>query len=107
MALIDIIKAANLDRQAPLLKKKYNFMRKDAFLFFRCTPELYYSHLAADSFLFNAPHAWICGDLHLAFGAAFNEWGAAVIAFAKEAADQVFSDYAAYNQAYDAQEFEV
>lgn len=59
------IKAYNNGRMPELLKLKYKAMREDKYRFYRAIPHLLYEDIGGGSFLHNAPHAWLCGDLHL------------------------------------------
>jgi uncharacterized protein (DUF2252 family) len=63
--LVSFMKQSNARRDPARVAQKFEAMRKDEFRFFRGTPELFYAHLPADSFLFKSPATWICGDLHL------------------------------------------
>ena len=59
------IKAYNSGRLPELLKVKYKAMRDDKYRFFRAIPHLLYDDIPANSFLYNSPNVWLCGDLHL------------------------------------------
>jgi uncharacterized protein (DUF2252 family) len=59
------IKEYNSGRLPELLKLKYKAMRDDKYRFFRAIPHLLYDDIPANSFLYNSPNVWLCGDLHL------------------------------------------
>jgi uncharacterized protein (DUF2252 family) len=63
--IVSFLKQCNAHRDPSGVSLKYDGMKKDAFRFFRGTPELFYAHIPADSFLLESPATWICGDLHL------------------------------------------
>jgi uncharacterized protein (DUF2252 family) len=61
---IDSIARTNRGRMPQLLRRKFDAMAADPFVFLRATARL--SHEALDlSALPRAPLAWVCGDLHL------------------------------------------
>lgn len=59
------IHAFNQGREPERLALKYAAMRGSSFAFLRGTCHLFYADLPNPALLRNAPHAWICGDLHL------------------------------------------
>ncbi|HAX74595.1 MAG TPA: DUF2252 domain-containing protein [Cyanobacteria bacterium UBA11372] len=63
--VIERIYQFNENRDAELVKIKYERMRADVFTFFRGTCHLFYQDWPQDSPLNQAPPVWNCGDLHL------------------------------------------
>lgn len=61
----DKINQFNSGRNPQLLKRKYENMYANAFVFYRGSCHLFYQDLPAQSFLEQSPPSWICGDLHL------------------------------------------
>jgi len=59
------IKAYNKGRIPEILALKYKAMREDKYRFYRAIPHVLYGDIPKNSFLFDAPNAWLCGDLHL------------------------------------------
>ncbi len=59
------IKEYNSGRIPELLKLKYKAMRIDKYRFYRAIPHILYADIPANSFLYNSPRVWLCGDLHL------------------------------------------
>jgi uncharacterized protein (DUF2252 family) len=59
------IKEYNSGRIPELLKIKYKAMRDDKYRFFRAIPNILYDDIPSNSFLYNSPNVWLCGDLHL------------------------------------------
>jgi len=59
------IRAFNQGREPERLALKYAAMRGSSFAFLRGTCHLYYADLPDSAVFRKAPHAWICGDLHL------------------------------------------
>lgn len=59
------IQAANLGRAPDLVRRKYAFMRRNPFVFFRGTAHLFFEDWPATSPLSSAPVGWVCGDLHV------------------------------------------
>ena len=64
-AVASKIKQFNSGRNPQLLKKKYENMRSNAFVFYRGSCHLFYQGLPSQSILEQSPPSWICGDLHL------------------------------------------
>lgn len=64
-AVASKIKQFNSGRNPNLLKRKYENMRSNAFVFYRGSCHLFYQDLPAQSVLEQSPPSWICGDLHL------------------------------------------
>ncbi len=62
MTIPEKILAFNQGRDPERLRLKYAKMRGDALAFYRGTAHLFYEDLDG---LPEAPHAWLCGDLHL------------------------------------------
>lgn len=60
-----LVQAFNADRNPVFLTGKYAAMRESAFRFFRATSHLFNSDIPADSFLWESPHTWNVGDLHI------------------------------------------
>ncbi|MEM5294666.1 DUF2252 domain-containing protein [Burkholderia sp. JPY481] len=60
-----IIASFNAGRDPERLAMKYKAMRGSPFLFLRGTCHLFYQRLPRASVLDDAPHVWICGDMHL------------------------------------------
>jgi uncharacterized protein (DUF2252 family) len=58
------IVAFNKDRDPERLRMKLRAIRTDPFVFLRGTCHLFYRNLPADPLLWDAPLAWLCGDLH-------------------------------------------
>lgn len=65
MDIIKNILKFNASREPERLMIKYQKMRINAFGFLRGTCHLFYKHLADESFLYDAPTTWVCGDLHI------------------------------------------
>ncbi len=65
MDLIERIRHYNKGRDHRFLHLKYEAMAQSAFRFFRGTAHLFYQDIPKDSFLWDSPKSWICGDLHL------------------------------------------
>jgi uncharacterized protein (DUF2252 family) len=63
--VVERIYQFNENRDAELVKLKYEKMRGDVFTFFRGTCHLFYQDWPQDSSLNQAPPVWNCGDLHL------------------------------------------
>ncbi|WP_025599894.1 DUF2252 domain-containing protein [Burkholderia sp. WSM2230] len=66
--MIDIaqtIARFNAGRDPERLAMKYKAMRTSPFVFLRGTCHLFYERLPQDTLLDDAPHVWICGDMHL------------------------------------------
>lgn len=59
------IKQFNAGRDRERLALKMQKMRSDPFVFLRGSCHLFYQQLPDDTLFTSAPHAWICGDLHL------------------------------------------
>ncbi len=59
------IKSFNEGRIPGSLKLKYKEMRVDKFRFFRATTNLFFEDISKNSFLFQSPHVWLGGDLHI------------------------------------------
>ncbi len=59
------IELFNKGRNPLLLKLKYQAMKADKYSFFRATTHIFYEEIPKNSFLFNGPKTWLCGDLHL------------------------------------------
>jgi uncharacterized protein (DUF2252 family) len=59
------IKAYNSGRLPETLRLKYKAMRDDKYRFYRAIPHLLYDDIPSNSFLYNSPNVWLCGDLHL------------------------------------------
>lgn len=59
------IEQFNQGRDPERLERKYAAMRQSPFVFFRGSCHLFYQDWPVGSDLDQAPHAWICGDLHL------------------------------------------
>ncbi|MGF6259216.1 DUF2252 domain-containing protein [Paraburkholderia youngii] len=60
-----IIASFNAGRDPERLAMKYKAMRGSPFVFLRGTCHLFYQRLPRASVLDDAPHVWICGDMHL------------------------------------------
>ncbi|MFP4893318.1 DUF2252 domain-containing protein [Paraburkholderia sp. EG304] len=60
-----IIASFNAGRDPERLAMKYKAMRGSPFVFLRGTCHLFYQRLPRASLLDDAPHVWICGDMHL------------------------------------------
>ena len=60
----ELIHSFNEKRSKKFLRIKYENMRKDYFKFYRATAHLFYHDIPSDSFLFNSPNVWVCGDMH-------------------------------------------
>lgn len=58
------IESYNAGRIPELLQMKYTSMRQDVFRFYRGTAHLFYHFLPKYDVVYDAPNAWICGDLH-------------------------------------------
>lgn len=68
--ILSAVKQANKGRDVERMRLKYARMAESPFVFFRGTCHLFYQHWTAQSEPFNAPAAWISGDLHFEnFGA--------------------------------------
>ncbi|HZR02641.1 MAG TPA: DUF2252 family protein [Burkholderiales bacterium] len=63
--IIDRLLAFDAQREPERLALKYQAMRADPFAFLRGTCRLFYSGLPKGKLLTQAPHIWLCGDLHL------------------------------------------
>lgn len=63
--VVERIAAFNQGRNPESLKKKYQAMQQDPFVFFRGTCHIFYEDWPKDSVLNQAPGVWNCGDLHL------------------------------------------
>jgi len=59
------IKNYNSGRLPELLAMKYKAMYEDRYRFYRAIPHVLYDDIPANSFLYNSPNVWLCGDLHL------------------------------------------
>ncbi|HLW74557.1 MAG TPA: DUF2252 family protein [Gammaproteobacteria bacterium] len=69
-SIIEGILGFNRGRDPRRLELKYQAMRASPFGFLRGTCHLFYADLPQDPVLYQAPHTWISGDLHLEnFGA--------------------------------------
>ncbi|MBB5470856.1 uncharacterized protein (DUF2252 family) [Paraburkholderia sp. CI2] len=60
-----IIANFNAGRDPERLAMKYKAMRGSPFVFLRGTCHLFYARLPRANVLDDAPHVWICGDMHL------------------------------------------
>ncbi|MGF6837216.1 uncharacterized protein (DUF2252 family) [Paraburkholderia youngii] len=60
-----IIASFNAGRDPERLAMKYKAMRGSPFVFLRGTCHLFYQRLPRANVLDDAPHVWICGDMHL------------------------------------------
>ncbi|RZF30149.1 DUF2252 domain-containing protein [Paraburkholderia sp. UYCP14C] len=60
-----IINSFNAGRDPERLAMKYKAMRGSPFVFLRGTCHLFYQRLPRAKVLDDAPHVWICGDMHL------------------------------------------
>jgi uncharacterized protein (DUF2252 family) len=60
-----IIASFNAGRDPERLAMKYKAMRASPFVFLRGTCHLFYQRLPQAKVLDDAPHVWICGDMHL------------------------------------------
>jgi uncharacterized protein (DUF2252 family) len=63
--IVERIHQFNAGRNPKLLELKYQWMRTNAFVFYRATCHLFYQDFPKDSPLNATPPVWICGDLHL------------------------------------------
>ncbi|MBB5425536.1 uncharacterized protein (DUF2252 family) [Paraburkholderia atlantica] len=59
-----IIASFNAGRDPERLAMKYKAMRGSPFVFLRGTCHLFYQRLPRANVLDDAPHVWICGDMH-------------------------------------------
>lgn len=59
------IEQFNQGRDPERLERKYAAMRQSPFVFFRGSCHLFYQDWPVGSDLDQAPHTWVCGDLHL------------------------------------------
>ncbi|ADG17534.1 DUF2252 domain-containing protein [Paraburkholderia atlantica] len=59
-----IIASFNAGRDPERLAMKYKAMRGSPFVFLRGTCHLFYQRLPRTNVLDDAPHVWICGDMH-------------------------------------------
>ncbi len=65
MDIVKNIQQFNSGREPERLVIKYHNMRTNAFVFLRGTCHLFYDRLANESFLYETPPTWVCGDLHI------------------------------------------
>jgi uncharacterized protein (DUF2252 family) len=63
--IASIIASFNAGRDPERLAMKYRAMRGSPFVFLRGTCHLFYERLPRAKVLDDAPHGWICGDMHL------------------------------------------
>ncbi|APA87379.1 DUF2252 domain-containing protein [Paraburkholderia sprentiae WSM5005] len=62
--ITNIIASFNAGRDPERLAMKYKAMRGSPFVFLRGTCHLFYERLPRAKVLDDAPHVWICGDMH-------------------------------------------